>query len=469
MGSWGYAVFQSDGSCDWATGFAAKPSKRALGAAFRELGAAGSGAEDRIAEAALGAAEVVAALNGEPSKHLPSDLAKWVAGRPAPSARLIANARKAVWSVWESSECREVWDDSGALYEWGAELDDLLERLGEDLVYEAVEVQGPRSSRTGGLLRKPAPKRAPAPAGSYWVKLEGEKKRRTFEFGPHVGSKERPPVGSVYAFPMRDGYVGVCRVIREDNPGPKGHSWSVPASVVVATTWAERDPPASLKSPELRKLLSKLCYPGWREADMLEFGSRYSMGTYDLPHAFVLGGSPPSEFELLGTLQPTKQERAIQSWTAESWKVWGDIPLEQALWSRKRRAFVDDYEPLPLPRGTKPTTRLRALLKLDLFGRLEGVALELFELFPPDSDIERTVSELIELGDAPSKQAVHAVLKRGVEEVSEKDGESRLCGEFGEVEHLFLRDVFRLLATACGFPPRGGFDRLWRKWAVPKY
>lgn len=134
MGSWGYKTFEDDTALDWLGTFRKHPSLEALTSAFRDA-LSEECPNDLAAAAALGAAEVVAAINRKaigclsPDKNEPA--AAWAAKQPPPSAELRASATAAVRHVFEKSELRDIWADAGpkSLQSWQAEIDSLIERL----------------------------------------------------------------------------------------------------------------------------------------------------------------------------------------------------------------------------------------------------------------------------------------------------------------------------------------------------
>lgn len=78
---------------------------------------------------AVAAAEVVAALAGEPAADLPKVVKAWVAGKPEPSPKLMKRARRAVEVILTHSEVREAWEESDQLPQWKAAMLDLMARL----------------------------------------------------------------------------------------------------------------------------------------------------------------------------------------------------------------------------------------------------------------------------------------------------------------------------------------------------
>jgi hypothetical protein len=84
------------------------------------------------ASAAVAAAEVVAALAGDPAANLPSDVTAWVEAHRQSGVTddLRDLAQRTVVRVEANSELRELWDESddgGAT--WRRRLSDLLMRL----------------------------------------------------------------------------------------------------------------------------------------------------------------------------------------------------------------------------------------------------------------------------------------------------------------------------------------------------
>lgn len=85
-----------------------------------------------VGQAAMVAAEIIAALRGKASKSFPKELTRWVVRQPKPDAKLLKRARRAVKlcagkTNAENSELRQLWE--GRLEEWSVPIRDLLGRL----------------------------------------------------------------------------------------------------------------------------------------------------------------------------------------------------------------------------------------------------------------------------------------------------------------------------------------------------
>ena len=128
MGSWGYRTFEDDTALDWIGNFKEQMTPNKLEQTLEEALQA-SFIDDLIGSGALAAAEVVAALNGKPSELLQEEVSRWAELQSPSHPNLLTKASKAVSKVFDSSELREIWEDSGSLDKWRLSIDDLLSRL----------------------------------------------------------------------------------------------------------------------------------------------------------------------------------------------------------------------------------------------------------------------------------------------------------------------------------------------------
>ncbi len=131
MGAWGINTFENDDAADWIGEFCDDSDKELLVEAFDAVNEVGDDyLEAPESNAALAAAEVVAALLGKPSASLPDD-AKECIGKLnlKPSEKLVAAARKAVKRVKTDSELKELWDESDDAVQWQTTVEDLAARL----------------------------------------------------------------------------------------------------------------------------------------------------------------------------------------------------------------------------------------------------------------------------------------------------------------------------------------------------
>ena len=89
MGAWGHDSFDNDDAGDWQCDLVDSSDMSAIAEA---LNGVTDDAEDYIeapeCSMAIAAAEVVAALHGNPSATLPDDAQAWVKGKPQPDAEI---------------------------------------------------------------------------------------------------------------------------------------------------------------------------------------------------------------------------------------------------------------------------------------------------------------------------------------------------------------------------------------------
>jgi hypothetical protein len=112
MGAWGTASFENDDALDWLAVLEAEGLQATGGAIQDVLDLSDEYLEAPICSAALAAAEVLAALRGQPAANLPPDVLAWISAHPGdPPSDLVANARAAVDAVLTDSELLELWSD----------------------------------------------------------------------------------------------------------------------------------------------------------------------------------------------------------------------------------------------------------------------------------------------------------------------------------------------------------------------
>ncbi len=129
MGAWGPGNFENDHALDWLSNFLGGEDE---GPIYEALDVAVDQPDFDLdtssSEAALAAAEVVAAMIGKPSPEAPEELVGWARGLEGAEIdpELTDLAARAVRRIRDHSELREHWDDEPA---WLAAVDDLLGRL----------------------------------------------------------------------------------------------------------------------------------------------------------------------------------------------------------------------------------------------------------------------------------------------------------------------------------------------------
>lgn len=132
-GAWDVGSFDNDDALDWAWELTESDDLSLVEETLRNAVDATGYLEAPAGSMALAAAEVVAALRGNPSSSLPPEVSEWTKTHElAVSDKLLRLARTAVVHVRnaESSELEQLWSESDETASlWHAELDNLLERL----------------------------------------------------------------------------------------------------------------------------------------------------------------------------------------------------------------------------------------------------------------------------------------------------------------------------------------------------
>ena len=132
MGAWGHGVFENDDAMDWVTDLLESSDLAAVTAALAAVVEAEVGEEIDAGDgaAALAAAEVVAALAGQPLGDLPDNVGRWIRRRRAGvNECLLDYALRAVRKVRAQSELKNLWQESAQYKDWLTVLADLKQRL----------------------------------------------------------------------------------------------------------------------------------------------------------------------------------------------------------------------------------------------------------------------------------------------------------------------------------------------------
>ncbi len=130
MSVWDMGIFENDDSLDWIYDLADSGSLTRVSAAldviirnkdeFPEL------SDCRIA---LAAAEIIAAMHGDPSPDLPEEAEEWIGDKILENENLRAKAEDAVALILRNSELKEKWDRSLNFETWQIKIKNLQKRL----------------------------------------------------------------------------------------------------------------------------------------------------------------------------------------------------------------------------------------------------------------------------------------------------------------------------------------------------
>jgi MoxR-like ATPase len=131
MGAWGYGSFENDDALDWIAELEEAEDIQLLEHTLAAAADEPDYLEVDRASKAVAAAEVVAALAGLPTAHLPEEAIDWVRAHQTMAHKdLIALALRSLDRVKRVSELAELWAEGDAR-EWLRVLDELRSRLSQ--------------------------------------------------------------------------------------------------------------------------------------------------------------------------------------------------------------------------------------------------------------------------------------------------------------------------------------------------
>ncbi len=131
MGAWDFGPFDNDDASDWLYDLEESSDLSLLANAFRAVtDAGGDYLEAPDCCNALAAAEIVAALLGNPIAKLPDNARAWVdAHSGLDASSLVPAAQAAIQQIRSKSELKELWEESDDARKWRGTLDDVSDRL----------------------------------------------------------------------------------------------------------------------------------------------------------------------------------------------------------------------------------------------------------------------------------------------------------------------------------------------------
>lgn len=130
MGTWGIGNFENDAAADWVYQLDKFDGSTIIAATLEEITTADDYLDVGECTIALAAAEVVAALKGNPGDNVPEEVIYWITYRePRWDNHLVELARQAVTRITTNSELQMLFEESADFESWLAVQDNLLQRL----------------------------------------------------------------------------------------------------------------------------------------------------------------------------------------------------------------------------------------------------------------------------------------------------------------------------------------------------
>ncbi|MFC1996754.1 DUF4259 domain-containing protein [Chloroflexota bacterium] len=138
MGAWGIENFENDDALDWVIELESAKDLSIINAAFDAVIKNSREYVDAWESSiALAAAEVCAALNGQPDEKLPEEVVTWVEAQrrndliqqSIETGDVLKKAKQAVSIVLADSELRELWEETDEFNLWKGVVADLQTRL----------------------------------------------------------------------------------------------------------------------------------------------------------------------------------------------------------------------------------------------------------------------------------------------------------------------------------------------------
>lgn len=160
-----------------------------------------------------------------------------------------------------------------------------LEECVQDIIYEGNARESPNDDSRRALIQR-----------------SRQLRDVTFPSGPH------PEQGSAFAFPLENGLYAACRVVLGADSGKYPEE---PAVLVFGSAWVGDEVP-DVNNPQLKSVLH-LTHSRWKGQ----------------PHRSWIVGPVPDDFILIGTIEPTADERNAEVPTFAGWDYIRIHPLMQ--------------------------------------------------------------------------------------------------------------------------------------------
>lgn len=257
-----------------------------------------------------------------------------------------------------------------------------------------------------------------------------------------------PGDGMVFAMPLRDGRIGVCRILRKEIQ-------TIPCALVAVSDWIGNEPPP-LEDPAIRRILVKTHYK-WS----------------NIPEVMWVMSPPPPEFRALGLIRLLPEDTKAQSDWYGGWNSFPNHVLLQWRWDHEREALLAEdaarEKQESINRGEAEEKRSIYLASLTFSQLLEKDLFPTWDEYPGDGikrecqNVIQTFIHTLNQADQPVARKFAAdELKKCIKQLNLLDAQNKHFIETEEREHLHLvlEDVLHVARQP------GLVDKIevWRKW-----
>jgi hypothetical protein len=256
-----------------------------------------------------------------------------------------------------------------------------------------------------------------------------------------------PEDGTVFAVPLENGQIGVCRVIRKKVDG-------VPCALVAVSDWIGNEPP-QLNDSVVRRILIKN-FLNWKND----------------PEIIWVLMPPPKEFRRLGIIEVLPEEKKMDSPWHGGWNFPGKI-LTQWRWENDRKAVLAEYAEKNALESAKRKEaiqkRAKYLAEISFSELLEKDLFPTWDDYPPEA-IKKGCEQIIQLfirtldtAKRPlTRNFVTKELKKCIEELNQFDSKNNNFIE--TVERDDLCEVLEEIVNAAKFPDLIEKVEDWKDW-----
>ena len=262
--------------------------------------------------------------------------------------------------------------------------------------------------------------------------------------------KDLPDPGAVFAMPLADGRVGICRVLQK-----KLAERNTPYILIAASDWIGKEPP-SLADSSIRRLL-RLTHHNQSEE----------------PAILWVAEPPPSEFRLLGCIDVIAEDLKVASESYSGWLWFSYQSLSQWRWEHDRESvLVEDAAKKILETEKRmeaaqrrasylSTVPLAKLLAKDLFPSWKNYPRKKAKV-GCQNIIRKFISALEAAAKPLGADFVAAELQVCVEAINQLDSDN--AGFIESIERDDICDVLEVVLNAAKHPELAGRIGDWREW-----